>query len=355
MENRLKIDTHMHVVPPDYARWLSKKGLAAGGLPLPQSDADAALELMEASGTELAILSVSTPGVHLGCDDEARAMARYVNDYCSEVVQQHPGRFGFFATLTLPDVEGAIAEARYALEYLHADGVVVQASVRGTYLGDPSWEPLLGELNRRAATVFVHPGELPLAPLPGIPPFGADFLLDTTRAAMSYAKSGALERFPDVKVILAHAGGCVPYAAERMARHCSADGTMEGGIARLRSFYFDTALSSGPYALPSLLAFAQPDRVTFGSDWPYASRDRSLHFTHGLQAYPMSDAQRLRIYRENALNALPSIGRRLEHLARALEVSSALDACGSCCALRWGCAGPAYALCVPASLGAQFA
>jgi len=216
------------------------------------------------------------------------------------VVQKHPARFGFFATLTLPDIDGAIAEAAYALDELGADGIVLLTNVRGVYLGDASIEPLMEELERRRAVVFVHPSELPAPPVPGIPPFAADFLLDTTRAAINMARQGWLDRYPNVKVILSHGGGFVPYAAERIARMCSPDGDSANGLQRLRRFYFDTALASSPYALPSLLAFADPTHITFGSDWPYAPKERSLHFARLLDGFELEGDVRAAIDRGNA-------------------------------------------------------
>lgn len=308
MSTRQRIDTHQHIVPPAYSQWLKSKGISAGGLPIPDWSEDGALALMDAAGIASSVLSISTPGVYLGDVAEARQQARQVNEFAAEVVRRRPDRFGFFAILSLPDVEGAIAEARYALTELKADGVVMLANVDGIYLGDPAWMPLMEELNRHKAVVFVHPSALSAPALPGIPAFVADFLLDTTRAAIQYAQSGALERFPDLKIILSHAGGFLPYAAERVARICSPDGQNPGGIARLRQFYFDTALSGSPYALPSLLAFADPSRITFGSDWPHATHSRSLHFTGLLDAYEMGETQRKAIDRGNALKLFPRWG-----------------------------------------------
>lgn len=309
MHTHRRIDTHHHLVPPAYAAWLKARGLDAGGLPIPDWSEEGALDMLEAAGIQTGILSVSTPGVHLGDDAEAREKAREVNEFAAALVARHPGRLGFFATLTLPDVEGAMAEAAHALDVLKADGVVLLANVRGTYLGDPAWEPLMALLHARKAVVFVHPSELPCAPVPGIPPFAADFLLDTTRAAIHYAQSGALERYPDLKIILSHAGGFLPYAAERVARICSPDGQNPGGIARLRRFYFDTALSSSTYALPALLAFADPTHITYGSDWPYAPKARGLHFAQMLDEFPLTSAQREAIDRGNALRLFPRLGK----------------------------------------------
>lgn len=303
--NPRRIDTHQHMVPPAYAAWLDKHGVLAGGLPIPKWSEEGALDLMESAGIATGILSVSTPGVHLGDDAEARSMARTVNEFAASVVQRHPGRFGFFATLTLPDVDGALAEAAHALDVLGADGVVLLTNVRGTYLGDASIEPLMEELNRRKAVVFVHPSELPAPPVPGIPPFAADFLLDTTRAGINMARRGWLDRYPDVRIILSHGGGFIPYAAERIARMCSPDGDSAKGIEQLRRFHFDTALASSAYSLPSLLAFADPGRISFGSDWPYAPKDRSLHFARLLDAFEMPEKVRVAIDRGNAERLFP--------------------------------------------------
>lgn len=305
----LRIDTHQHIVPPAYALWMRARGITAGGMPMPDWSLDGALELMAGAGIETGMLSISTPGVHLGDDGEARERAREFNEFTAAVVRRDPGRFGFFATLTLPDVEGAIAEARHAFDHLHADGVVLLTNVRDQYLGDAAWEPLFAELDRRKAVVFVHPAELPSEPVPGIPPHVCDFLLNTTRAAINMAKSGMLERYPDLKIILSHGGGFLPYAAERVARSVSPDGSNPPGIARLQKFWFDVALASSPYALPALLAFADPTRITYGSDWPFAPKERGWHFARQLDEYPLDAALRHAIHRGNAERLFPRLAR----------------------------------------------
>jgi predicted TIM-barrel fold metal-dependent hydrolase len=305
-----RVDVHHHLVPPAYARWLRDRGLAAGGLPIPDWSAEASLAVMDASGVETAILSVSTPGVHLGDDAESRARAREVNEFAAKVVHDHPARFGFFATLPLPDVDGALAELAYALDTLRADGVVLLANSRGVYLGDPRLDPLLDELNRRRTVVFVHPSIIPgLEPLPGVPAFVADFLLDTTRAAIGLARSGTLDRCPDLSVILSHAGGFVPYAAYRIAIAASASGNPLEGMVRLKRFHFDTALSSSPTALPSLLAFAEPDHVLFGSDFPYAPAGAVAAFAALYEGFPIEEPRRASIDRGAAEQLFPRLRR----------------------------------------------
>jgi predicted TIM-barrel fold metal-dependent hydrolase len=310
MSGPRRVDVHHHMVPAPYAQWLRDCGLAAGGLPIPDWSAEASLELMDARGIETAILSVSTPGVHLGDAAQARVRAREVNEFAAKVVHDHPSRFGFFATLTLPDVDGALVELAYAFDTLRADGVVLLANSRGVYLGDPRFDALFDELNRRGAVVFVHPSIIPgLEPLPGVPAFVADFLLDTTRAAILLSCSGTLDRCPDLKLILSHAGGFVPYAAYRIAIAASAAGNLLEGIARLKRFHFDVALSSSPTALPSLLAFAEPDHVLYGSDFPYAPAGAVAAFAGLYEGFPIPDAQRASIDRGAAERLFPRLRR----------------------------------------------
>jgi len=292
-----RIDVHQHVVPPAYADWLRSKGIQeAGGRELPSWAVEDALRLMDDHEIATAVLSISTPGVHLDAskreDPIARSKAREVNEFAARLARDYPLRFGFIATLPLPDVDGALHEATYALDTLRASGVILLANTHGYYLGAPEDEPLLAELNRRRAVVFIHPSTLPGPRVEGIPPFAADFLLDTTRAAYRLVHSGAVQRYPDLKIILAHAGGFLPYASHRLAAAITAETQRSPSdvLEDLASFYFDTALSGSPAALPSLLAFAKPGHVLFGSDWPYAPAIAVSYFTGQFDAYTALDA-----------------------------------------------------------------
>jgi predicted TIM-barrel fold metal-dependent hydrolase len=287
-----RIDVHQHIVPAWYADWLRSKGIRdAGGREVPSWSAEEALALMDSNGIATAILSLSTPGVHLTAgtqgDPVARTKAREVNELAARVAADHPDRFGFFATLCLPDVDGSLEELVYAFDTLHACGVILLASTHGQYLGAPEHEPLFAELARRGAVVFIHPSELPGPRVDGIPPFAADFLLDTTRAAYRLVRNGIVRRYPALKIILSHAGGFVPYASHRLALVITGDTqrSLFDVIEDFTSLYFDTALSGSPAALPSLLAFAKPGHVLFGSDWPYAPPIAVSYFTGQLDAY----------------------------------------------------------------------
>ncbi|WP_427917525.1 amidohydrolase family protein [Streptomyces sp. cg40] len=270
-----RIDVHQHLIPPAYRELMDRHELTAGGWPTPAWDAESAITMMDRRSIATGILSVSSPGTHFGDDSEAREITRRVNEFSAELASDHPDRFGFFASLPLPDVDGALAETAYALDELHADGVVLMSNVDGRYLGDKEFEPLWAELDARAAVVFVHPTAPPLPMLEGMPSPLLDFPFDTTRTAVHMTLNGVMGRHTRMKVILSHAGGFLPYAAWRFTGGAQFNpGTTPLGIlADLQRFYFDTALSSTPAALPSLLAFAAPGHILYGSDFPFAPEE----------------------------------------------------------------------------------
>jgi predicted TIM-barrel fold metal-dependent hydrolase len=316
-----RIDVHHHIIPPDYGKLLQRRGLTPGGVPLPDWSVEKSLKLMDSTDIATAILSVSTPGVWFGDSRETRRWARHVNEFSAAVVAQYPARFGFFATLTLPDVDTAITEADHALDVLDADGVVLLANTSGRYLGDPAFDRLLAHLNERRAVVFIHPGELPAPAVPGIPAFTADFLLDTTRTAISLILSGAMDRYTGFKFILSHAGGFLPYISYRVLLTMLRDKSkvelaalalrqeheVPKLLAPIRRFYFDIALSSTPTAFPSLMSIAESDRVLYGSDFPFAPANAVKFMAKQYEKYNFSSAQRASIDHANAETLFPRL------------------------------------------------
>ena len=187
-----------------------------GGI-APRWSRASALSFLDDAGIDVAITSISTPGVHTGDDAAARLLARRCNELAAELIRDRPDRFGGFACLPLPDVDGALAELAYALDDLQLDGVLLFSNARGVYLGDSQFTPLFDELQRRAAVVFVHPNPSPdpSAHALGLPDTLIDFTADTTRAIAQLHYSSTFARSPDVKYVFAHAGSTVPYLAGR--------------------------------------------------------------------------------------------------------------------------------------------
>ena len=313
-----RIDVHHHQFNDRYRRALAENSYDnVGGIPAPAWNREIALDQMGANGISAAILSISAPGVHFGDDQAARALARHCNEWSATMCAEEPGRFGFFAVLPMPDVDGSLEEIAHAFDVLGADGVVLMSShLDGSYLGDPRFDPVMAELDRRRAVVFIHP-QVPttgVAPNVGIPVFAMDFTFDTTRAAFNMVFNGTIERHPGIRFILAHAGGTVPYLAWRFGLIWAPGSELEsrapkGAMHYLRSFWYDTALSATPQALGSLLQLVGPDRILFGSDFPFAPEAITRASVAGLtRSDLLDDAARASIDRGSALALFPRFG-----------------------------------------------
>ena len=315
-----RIDVHHHTIPTVFRDTLGTRGIVeAGGRDLPEWSADLSLGVMDRNGIGTAVLSVSAPGVHFGDDAAARDLARRCNEASAALVATHPTRFGFFASLPMPDPDGSAAEVAHALDDLGADGVVLMSSHHdGSYPGDPRFDVVLAELDRRSAVAFVHP----VAPAffgrigVDIPAFAMEFTFDTTRAAFNLAHTGALERYPNITFLLSHAGGTVPYLVGRFdLLWFTDDGLVEraprGGSAYMRELYYDTALSANPHALSSLTELVGADHILFGSDYPFAPELATQMTVDGVANHPLTDDERGRVERQNALDLLPSVAARL--------------------------------------------
>jgi predicted TIM-barrel fold metal-dependent hydrolase len=257
-----RIDVHHHLVPPFWAEALSGHGGDPSGWQSPAWSVESSVAFMDAQRIAKAVLSLTTPGVTGWHGAARRDIARQVNEFGAEVVARRPDRFGSFATLPLPDLEGAMRELEYSLDELRMDGVVLLSNYAGHYLGDRAFGRPWAELDRRAAVVFVHPAKPAIPIIEGIPGPFVDYPFDTTRTAVQLVLNGVVGRSPRVTIILSHAGGFLPYAAHRFAELAPAVRTDVPAPADLiesfRSYYFDTALSSGPASLLALQSFRAP-------------------------------------------------------------------------------------------------
>jgi 6-methylsalicylate decarboxylase len=273
-----KIDVHAHYVPPDYRQALLDHGHAQpDGFPvLPTWSPEEHLALMDRVGISTAMLSVSSPGVAFGGD--AVEWARSVNETGARTVSEHRGRFGLFASLPLPDVDAALAEIAYAFDTLDADGVVLLTNVDDVYLGDPRYEPVFAELDRRRAVVFLHPTSPACfaATSLGHPRPMLEFLLDTTRAVANLVLTGALARHPEIRLIVPHAGAALPVIADRIAVFAELMplGGQEPGavdvIATLRRLYYEVGAGAPfPRHIRALLELVDAGRLLYGTDFPF--------------------------------------------------------------------------------------
>lgn len=312
-----RIDFHFHLIPQFYkdAAYESGAGPAIGRYP--DWSPELALELMDAQSIDVALTSLAQPGVQFGEPGRAAALARRCNDYAADLRARWPGRFGGLAVVPMWDMQQAVAEIGHALDALKLEGVCLFASYGGKFLGDPSFDPVLATLDEREAVVFIHPALHPSSrtldlPWPG---FMMEYLFDTTRAVVNLVFSGAIERFGRIRFVLAHAGGVVPYFAWRLAVSPMIDARLpqlsrDEVFARLRRFWYDIALSPTPQTLACLAAVAAPERIIFGSDWPFANTGVVAEAVRSYQQSPaVSEAQRAAIDRGNALALCPALRR----------------------------------------------
>ncbi|OKJ94967.1 amidohydrolase [Streptomyces sp. CB03234] len=288
------VDVHAHFVTDSYVRRAKEAGhRMPDGVPAwPSWSATAHIELMDRCGIDTAMLSVSSPGVHFGDDTAARRLAREVNEDGAEAVREHPGRFGLFASLPLPDVDGSLEEIAYAFDALGADGVVLETNTHGTYLGNPSLEPVWAELDRRRAVVFLHPTS-PVCweqSALGRPRPMIEFVFDTARTVTDLLMAGTLERHPDLKIIVPHCGGALPVLADRingfMKMFMPAGTDAPDAVEQLRRLYYDLAGPALPRQLPALLSLADPDRLLYGSDHVWTPAAGVEHHVRSLDTAP---------------------------------------------------------------------
>ena len=275
-----RINVHHHFLSPAYMKAIEDK-LAMGRGRQRAADWSPAfdIEQMDAAGIATTIGSIPIPGPWFGDMASARNLARAWNEYAATVVSDYPGRFGFFAVIAPPDIEGSLAEIDYALDVLKADGIALMSSYDGRWLGDPAFLPVFSELNRRKAIVFVHPAALPEDTTPpGIKSHVLEGPFDTTRTIFSLLSSGVLSNCPDIRFIFAHGGGTVPYLAGRTTALSSRSGDMTPDRIRdlLGKLYFDTALVINAPALAALTSFCPPSQVLLGIDSPILSPESEL-------------------------------------------------------------------------------
>jgi predicted TIM-barrel fold metal-dependent hydrolase len=270
------VDVHAHFVTDSYIRQAITAGhdQPDGMATWPVWSAKAHLDLMDRHGIATALLSLSSPGVHFGDDAAARRLAREVNEYAAALGRDAPGRFGSFAALPLPDIDGTLHEIAYAFDDLGADGVALMTNIGGVYLGDSRLEPVFAELGRRHAVVFLHPTSPPgwEQTALGRPRAMIEYLFDTTRTVADLLLAGVLDRHPGLQIIVSHGGGALPVLADRINEftklflppHRSAPTDV---VAQLRRLHYDMAGTAFPRQVPALLGLVEPDRLLFGSDY----------------------------------------------------------------------------------------
>ncbi|HTF46718.1 MAG TPA: amidohydrolase family protein [Pseudonocardia sp.] len=316
-----RIDVHTHGMSDQAVAAVAGRGYEpTGGYRISvRWTAQAALAYMDRQ--QIAAQLVSMPISFAGSDDDpdfGTNVSRMINEGHAELIATHPGRFGAFATLPADGPEQALEELAYALDELRLDGVVLTSNVRGRYLGDPSLEPVLAELERREVPVFVHPEDCPHIEVLGFgrPSSIVEFPFDTARTVTNALYTGVFQRYPRLRLILAHCGGALPTLGWRIAEHTvmgrgphDADIDPEHVAQVLRGLYYETALAGSRNSLLPTLELTTADHILFGTDWPAAPEPTVERNTSNLTSFDGFTKDELRgVERANALKLFPRLG-----------------------------------------------
>lgn len=331
-----RIDVHCHLIPDFYRASLTANGVVtAGGIPIPPWSPALATGFMDEYGIQTQVLSISEPGVYYLSDiADRQAMAIQINNYMANTLinSSDPllkGRFGGFAVLPLgdlndpADVANACAEARRAINELKMDGIGVFSNYHGIYMGDPRFAPLLETLNELGAFVFLHPvtpSAVPAIPVLSTFTFLYEFPFDTTRAAVNMLYNGVFGLYPNIRWLLAHAGGALPFLAYRvsvltiypvLAQNLDIPSQADQAMA-FRKLYYDTALSPAPSAMESVLRVTDDTNIMFATDWPFSNITFIVPGDPAPQLeQTFSSSQLLQVNRSNALAQLPTVAARI--------------------------------------------
>jgi predicted TIM-barrel fold metal-dependent hydrolase len=281
------IDTHHHFYPPAYQKawsdWEDQRKIPHFGTQMAWTK-ESDIEQMDKNGITTSVLSLaSTPGTWFGDDGQAaHDMARQCCDYAAQMVRDKPGRYGLFAPLSMIDIDATLKEIEYAFDTLKADGVNLQTNYGDKWLGNPAYKPVMEELNRRKAVVYVHPlvanccGNISVGAFPAV----IEVPHDTTRTVTSLLLSGTFARLRDIKWLFSHAGGTIPMLAGRIEafyeqRAKGPDGFAPDGIeAEFRRLYYDTANGTHPASMAALMKLVPSSQISYGTDYPYFPLDQ---------------------------------------------------------------------------------
>jgi predicted TIM-barrel fold metal-dependent hydrolase len=306
-----RVDVHHHFFPQFLLDAWQKAGVRNPAV-VQNWKIDATLDQMERGGVATAILSLplglNLPDLNA---EQSRRLPRLVNEYVVDKMKDHPGRFGLFAFLPMPDIDGSLKEIEYALDVLKADGIGLNTSYAGKWLGEPDFKPVMDELNRRKAVVYVHPLFSPCCGnlLPLVPSAFTELPQETNRAVVNLLLSGTFTRTRDIRWIFSHGGGAVPLLAGRISsltklQKSGADTLPDGIEFELKRLYYETANAAYAPNMAALLKLVPISQVLFGSDYPYVSVTENVS---DLAKLDLSAAELKAIERDNAAVLIPRL------------------------------------------------
>jgi 6-methylsalicylate decarboxylase len=310
-EGRRIIDVHHHFVSPGFFTALAAGG--AGPAQYRDYTPDKNIADMDKAGVATAIVSAQATTGWFNEPAQAIRLARDMNEFAAGKMvggASYKGRFGMFATLPMPDVDGTLKEIAYAYDTLKTDGVAMLTSYGNKWLGDASFAPVFDELNRRRAVLYIHPIQATCCPnmIMGVQPQTLEYVADTTRTIMSLIVSNTAMRCPDIKFIFSHAGGALISIAGRwLGEAVNGDNLSKppepnSRFAQLKRFYYDSAQSTSPVLIQPLKMLVPTTQFVYGSDWPFANPAAQAA---ALQSSGLSMDELRGLYRGNAARLIP--------------------------------------------------
>jgi predicted TIM-barrel fold metal-dependent hydrolase len=296
----------------------------------PDWSIERALSYMEEHDISACVLSDPDSANH-ATGQEARDIARRINETLADIVSRHPSRFGALATLPGQDADGAVAEIVYALDTLKMDGVCTSTSINNIYLGEPQFDPWFEEMNRRGPTLFIHPTftKAAQASLNGLNPSVLEFMFDTTRMIANMVATGAKKRFANIKIISTHGGGTIPYLVNRIQMLEHAFGVGPGRLELspeevregIASFYYDLTAATSEAQLGAILKLVPVSQLLMGLDFPFMPKSTFAPAIADVERYPaFSEADLRSISYGNAGRIYPALKARIEQSSEHLEL-----------------------------------
>ena len=241
---------------------------------------------MDAFGIARQLLLLTAPGVQCLEPEEGTALARLANDRLAAACARYPDRFSGCLAFQPQDVDGAVAEIERGMKELKLAGAVLNSHFRGHYLDEPRYEPIIAALAANDAALYIHP----TAPYYGKPYADRGFLgalggfpHDVWIHTMGLIFSGALDRYPDFRLVIGHLGECLPlhlYRFDWMQNNADGVPGLRGGQPAVKlkhpvSYYFRKNIwvtTSGVGWEPAIkfcMDVLGPDRVLYAMDYPY--------------------------------------------------------------------------------------
>lgn len=315
----MNVDVHSHIVDSKYLddlvstlglgtestadgkRLFRRNGSTVAWSRPDMFDIDQRLREMDKKEIAVRVMSLSAPNIYLWDDADQVVEARQINDALGKLCRRHPDRFIGLASLPLKDIEGSLVELDRCISELDMKGVVIGSNIDGFQLDDPKFDPIWTKINELRLPVFEHPMfphnsegfegfELPLR---------LGLIFDTTLSSTRLIYSGVFERYPNFPYIMAHTGGALLMALERLDNGYRLFPDCRRFINRLPSeyakrLYYDTTVF-GLEALNFAFRTVGAQQLLFGTDDPFINADTS-HVTQ----LPISAADQKQILGANA-------------------------------------------------------